>query len=1055
MVYARTVRARTGASTSRSKTSRVLCHEQTNGAADAIRWAEMVKLLCRLVRSPAERDAIILCILTSLNFVLILRAFNAGIIADNDFVCHYGYARIFAERMLPAGQAWFGWRPEHHLGTPFLLFNPPPLLYWSTAILSALGLSVLGALKFLLCLAFLSVPPLCYALARAIAPREPLFPLCAALVAALFSSELAGMDFFFRNGMVNAAVAVPVFIAGVTFFRRALDTVANLSASLLGAALSVSTLGLLHLQTGYCLGLFAVAMALWGHPSTWGRCLLRVAAAFVIGLGLAGFWLIPSQTFAGSGQVLATWIRPPAEVLLSWLSGRIFSSYAAGFSPRYFSESSAGLAATILGAVGIAVAIRSRNYRVLSLATGALVALWLALGPRCAFVLSGLPLYDRLLWYRLVTFAIIAWQVVAAWGLSLLLSRCLTAPTVRNSIRTLLILTLAGWSAWCAMVLLARASLITTEADFPRAQEDLNTVAAWIRAQSGSHGRIYSEFPKTGVPEIVSVNYARHLLPVLSGADEVMGWSYENNLVGQQLVRQGLLHENPFAILDLSRRLNIRYVSAQSLNFRMALLRDPRWRRVVRTETLDLFEAVGFEDAVAEDVSNGRPVAVATSVDSAGGFRLSLTSVADAGEQVVLVKYGYSAAWRVARGAAEIRPTSDGLFELHLAERTVGQRIEVTWDISRERRLGRGVSIATGFLVLLWMLMMRRSRATKPWGNRVLPRVGIVVVIAATVVTVVRAVQRPCSEFGFGIQGGMVGLTAADVIRVGAFDDASNGDANHLVLDTWGVPAVAMGKVGRTCGSCRAIIAVAPERNAQLRIEGVSVQSDETVSNERAGGVPLSLRIEDLATNETRCELAGVLGETVEIPAACVGHARAVSVGPGVRLGLDLRIADRAVIHRIDIGGGMVFLEGESFVNSSHDGGGDGFYYAGLPGCLGHGVWMTFLVPPGGGPMVVSKDVSLSAGWRYELWIRTLTEPGPTHNRATFVGIVDGQEVGRTDAVSSEPPPLSGCPLRAQWIRLGAFQGRSKSSVMFRAEADRPESSVFDMDLVAFVPLPN
>jgi hypothetical protein len=998
-----------------------------------------------LWRTPTGRDALFLSVLTAFNFLLTLRGLRGGHLADNDFVCHYGYSKILADHLVPESGRWFGWRPEHNLGGPFLLFNPPPLLYWAVLVLSWLGLSITGALKLLLCTSFVSVPILSYALARGFATRSRFFPVCAALTASLFSSELAGLDFHFRNGMVNAAVAIPVFLAGLALVRTSLESAEHLSVSWLLAVLSMLVLELLHLQTAYALGLCSAVVALSSRPSHWGRRLLQVGLVCGCATGLAAFWIVPSLLFAGIKPAVVTWIRPTAGLLSNWLSGRIFSSYQAGFSPRYFSESGVGIVLTLLGGGALAHAIWQRNKELLALAFCSLLALWIAAGPRLAFVLSGLPLYDRLLWYRFVSFAIVLWEVLAAWGLAQLVE-LVAGRRLATWSRIVVIATLVVCGGWSVSVLVERAAMITTEDDFPDVRRDVQTVAAWLSSAPTPRGRIYSEFPKTGVSETISVNYARHMLPVLVDLEDVSGWSYEAGSASQSLVRKGLLHDNPFAILGQSRRLNIQYVTAQSRNFRSALARDARWKRVVTTPSIDLFEAVSFVFAPVEDSGSG--LAVPSTLGLAdGGAQLKIGPGDFCGP--LLIKYDYSPAWRVVSGRATIRPTEDGLFELTLNGAAPSQPILLAWDITRERRRGRWVSLMAALVVII-PVCSRRIRIPSFYREKFLPVLGVTSVALGTLVVAVRSIRSPESTASFGIQGGMTSASAANEIQVGSYDAASNGGGNYLLPTGWQASLAPDRTGSRYCQSCEVMLSLPPGGSAMLVVTGTSIVGSERASAE---GSPsrLFVEVQDPGSKAVLCQADGELGTPLMLSTKCsMGTAEG---GPGRRVLAKLTIPNGALVERIRLDSDLVYVEGEAFVNRSDDEG-DASYYTGLPGCFAHGVWMTFIVREEGLPITVSKNVMLPREGDYELWFRVLAEDSTPAHRATLVALVDNKEVGRVQPVGGAWPREGICPLPVAWMRAGTLHAGRDFVLSLRAERGPLPPSIFDLDLVAFVPLP-
>ena len=103
---------------------------------------------------------------------------------------------------------------------------------------------------------------------------------------------------------------------------------------------------------------------------------------------------------------------------------------------------------------------------------------------------------------------------------------------------------------------------------------------------------MFSEFLGQGVVQPPSVNYTRHMIPILSGFDEASGWIYENN-------QAGAAEKRPILVQSVSddrvgRDVRREVYVAGSPQFIHALSLDPRWKLVGETPDLELFEAQTF-----------------------------------------------------------------------------------------------------------------------------------------------------------------------------------------------------------------------------------------------------------------------------------------------------------------------------------------------------------------------------------------------------------------------------------------------------------------------------
>jgi hypothetical protein len=453
-------------------------------------------------------ERIFLAALTLFNLFLARRTFGAGIWADNDSVCHYAYVRHLLEEVLPATGTFFGWTPKYGLGAPLLLYNTPPGLYVVTVALARItGLSALSALKAAMVAAFLSVPLIGARLARTFEDEPRDLPKFVALALSLFSSELFGLDFFFKNGMLNAAFAVPFLLATLLFYRRAQRQVGSraLVGTTLAGLMFAATL-LVHLLSAYMLGIALGAFAIAQGPRRLGRGIVQASLVVGLGAALSAFWLLPSLRFAASEDVAFTWIRRASDTLPGLADGSLLSSYPVGFYPRFVAFSNAGLVAVMCSGFALWRAIRQRRWPVLACFVLLAIALLITIGPRPSFGLWILPKYDRLLWYRFCTPLEIAVLLTAGWGAWQLWE-------LRGRFGTAVTWGLVVGALWAAQVMTKRAVHIETAENYPGFVQDVDGIARWLVVHGKPGGRVFSEFLGQDVPDAASVNYARHMIP--------------------------------------------------------------------------------------------------------------------------------------------------------------------------------------------------------------------------------------------------------------------------------------------------------------------------------------------------------------------------------------------------------------------------------------------------------------------------------------------------------------------------------------------------------------
>jgi len=987
-----------------------------------------------LLRRVWNDERVFLVALTLFNLFLARRTFGAGIWADNDSVCHYAYVRHLLEEILPATGTFLGWTPKYAMGAPFLLYNTPPGLYVATATLAQLpGLGALAALKAVMVAAFLAVPLVGARLARTFEDEPRDLPKFVALALSLFSSELFGLDFFFKNGMLNAAFALPFFLATLLFHRRAQREAGPraLVWTTLAGALFATTL-LVHLLSAYMLGVALGAFAIAAGPRRLGRSLVQAALVVGLGAALSAFWLVPSLRFAASEDAAFTWIRRASDTLPALADGTLLSSYPVGFDPRFVQFSNAGLVAVVCSAFALWRAVRLRHWPVLACFATVLIALLVTLGPRPSFGLWILPKYDRLLLYRFYTLLELSVLLTAGWGAWQLWE-------LRGRLGTAVTCGLVVGALWAAQVMTKRAVHVETAASYPGFVDDVDTISRWLADHGKPGGRVFSEFLGQGALDAASVNYPRHVIPIQSGLAEAGGWVYENDPAAQGMLKNGLLWYDAFPIIALAPRYDVQYVVAGSPSLVRALAQDPRWRLSLGTAHLSLFEAVDREPSLVE--ARGWDARVRSARYLRGGgyeYVIDAAPVADGGDRELMVKTSWSPAWRARAGerGVEIRESPEGLLRIALPDSPT--TITLTWDISDLRAQGDRISLGALAAVgaLLFLGTRRRLVPLPDLGLQVIGCGGAAV---ALVMLAVRGRTIDQEIVGFGIRGGMDVTYDAKDLRVGAFDDAEEARAAHVSPAVWGPRTLVGGEPARALtipDRPAAVIALSPAGPNRLVVRGVGSTPD----------VVLELR--DRALGSEVCRVVARLGEAVELPPACVRDG-AVD-GPGVPRDLVLHAPGPLTVSAITLRDDVVIVEGEQMHNVLDDGGYEAFYTYGPPDQpASNGVAM---VPHRtlDGPVALDRRIDLPRA-TYEVWLLTHTVSERLHpGRSRLLVESDGIAVADVDPRPRTQLPFWDDRLHVEWVRAGRLTGGGKHLVRVTLHGD---GTMGDLDTLAFVPV--
>jgi hypothetical protein len=1004
------------------------------GSYDA--WRSRGDRLAGLAAHVWKDERLFFAALTVFNVFLARRTFGAGIWADNDSVCHYAYLRHLLEEIWPATGTFIGWTPKYDQGAPFLLYNTPPGLYLAAAALTSVGLSALAALKTVMVVAFLSVPIVGARLARTFEDEPRDLPKLVALALSLFSSELFGLEFFFKNGMLNPAFALPFVLATMLFYRHAQRGQGpRVLAWMALASVAFATTVLIHLLSAYMLGVAIAGLMIARGPRRFGVSVVQAATVVALGAALSAFWLVPSLSFAASEDVAFTWVRRPGDTLAALTDGSLLSSYPVGFHPRFVQFSNAGIVAVVCAVFGVWRAVRLRRWPVLAFVATMAVALLVVLGPWPSFGMWILPMYDRLLWYRFCTLFELSLLLVAGWGAWQLWES-------RGRFGTVVSWGLMVGALWAAQVATKRAVHIETADSYPGFVQDVDRISGWLRDQGKHGGRVFSEFLGQDSPDSPSVNYPRHMIPIESGLAEAAGWIYENNPSAQALLKKGLLWNDAFPIIELADRYDVQYVVAGSPGLVRALGQDPRWALALGTTHLWLFQAVDREPSLV-DAPGWDPRVRSERYLRGGGYEYVIDAAPGIGprDHELLVKTSWSPGWRARAGDHElsIGETPEGLLRIALPEPQAGSTtVTLTWDIDDLRAKGDRISVAAVVATaVLFLLGGYRKRVDLP--ERPLQWAGCGGAVAALVVLVLRGRPVDPEVVGFGIRGGMDVTYDAKDLRVGAFDDAEEPRAVRVSPAAWGPRTLLSGEPARAllAGDVPALeLSLSPVGINRLLVRGAA--SDPAVV----------LELRDRARGTEVCRVLAALGEPVELPASCVGDG-AVE-GPGVPRDLVLHAAGPLTVSAITLQDDVVLVEGEQMHNVLDDGGYELFYrYGPAEQPASNGVTME---PHRAldGPVAVDRAVDLPHA-SYDVWLLTHTASELRHaGRSRLLVESDGVAVADVDPRPRSPLPFWDDRLHVEWVRAGTLSGGGRRLVRVTLHGD---GTTGDLDALAFVPV--
>jgi hypothetical protein len=1012
------------------------------------------------LQRAAQSWVVIICASFIFSAFAARHAFDGGILADNDSVSHYAYLRVLLDDVGPHANTHLGFCQRFGLGIPYLLYNTPPGLYVAAAALTKIfHLAPERSLIVLTFAAYASLPILGALLARNLAPDLKYLPAITAVMLGTSTSELFGLEFFFKNGMLNAAVALPLAPAMAICFVRARErTLRDGAVWLAGAAVLFAALLLTHVQTAYMGGLLLAGLVLSAPWRRWAGELARVAFIVVAGAALSAYWLVPSTAVVLPHVDVFHWARGPELTALRYFFGTFLSVYVAAFRKGLVTYSGVGFPIMVLAVVGVVFAVKSRARPVLAFIGVSLFALWLSLGPPLAGPLAGLPGYERLLWYRFTTLAAFSTLMITAYGAA----RVLAASTPSRRRRLLKRVTCAaiiGTWIWSAVVAVRRSGVIRTERSFPEQAAELRSLADWLRAHDTGEGRIYSEFlaDYTAAPTI-SVNYARKLLPTLTSIPEVGAWVYENSDAAQRVATRGVMWNSPVPMIDLAERYGVRWIVAESDFLNDLLSSDARWIRRVTGERYTLWESATDSGRQAAPRPKTDPMTI-TPVRQAhrdgGGFTVDFQATGlSQGSHEIVVKTGYSKLWHgtVNGRSVPLAANEDGLIIVPVPA-DAGERAEVhlEWEVDRLKSVGRWLSVFALVALGVASALLRRFAIDDLLNRRKIVLLAPALLVAGAIVCTARAVHADAAHMVSGFREGVVPYRDDSVLELGTYRDHTYAPATSTIaVDAWGTRHL----VGQT--PARVLFAM---DGGESLLVVVNDHAPATLTIEVAAGTHNPYTLLARRGADIVCSVEARFGEPATVPQSCVTAAVVTDPGtlPTVRFGIRV-VGDAPEVSRVVIHTPMQFIQAESM----HIGIGAQAAVTPGPGSCGTlgGMNVAVGTTPVDSRSPIYRSVPLERGVRYRIFARVLAPAAddlknPEYVRGRYAATLSIQNhpLATIPALPiGKRPPL--CKLVANWRELGTFT--STGADLFEVLPHRdPKVPGFELDAFALIPEPN
>jgi hypothetical protein len=984
------------------------------------RWRSALDVIVKIGDRVISRASYFFPLLLLFQLWLTRRAFAAGLLADIDSVCHVSYLRHLTEEFYPQTGALFGFTPKFNGGAPFLLYNVPPGVYLIGFPLVKLGLSAGITIKLILSVAYFANSVWAWLLGRELDPRPTSrLPAVTAFGVGLFSSDLFGLEFYFKNGMVNPCVALPlVGFAGILFLRASRSSMQKCILQTMVLACVFTALLLTHILSAYFCALLLGCLLITGGKEQVGKRTIIVGVTVTVGGLLAGFWLYPSLAFAPTEDSAYIWVRHPKETLTALADGSLFSSYFGGFADSYRVISNHSVMLVICMLVGSYQAVVSKNRLGLALVVFFVTSLAISLGPAIQLGTQFLPGYPRLLWYRFVTPAGMAASTLGAYGYY-------TLATQRRGAIFMRPLMVLG-TLFCIGSLEARAKRIRTDDDFRSFRESYVEVSQWLRNNAPPGARVFSEFFSVPASEPPSANYVRQLLPIDSGVSEVGGWIYETSPLAANLIRQGSFWHATSLLADQAKELCLHYVVAGTPGSIRAFDNDRRWRAVVRTPDLVAFESKEIDSLRLASTEGRTVIALGERYQRGGGYQYRYQvgpPAAGFTSAPLTVRINATAGWRAYANGREvtIRRGSDGTLRVSLPEEVC--ELELVFDITAEKTRGIRLS-GLGIALLGCGLLLGRTKLSAnnvQYARRSIEATGKGMLAIGSVAMLVVGWRTPVASVGFGVPGGIRPVRSVKQVALATDQARQQG-----------------GAIRELSAASSREFALSFGNQAKLLVHPKSDQPR---------------RIMITAPNGKTCERQLAPGEdTIDLPRECGGKADPTSIdfGPGTQAHLRVEGAD---VSEAELHDDIEYVQAEEFQNSLEDAGNEASLSPGSSEIIPQNGQTVYALTPREGRISLFKERDFTEG-NYDLWILAESpHPRLLRKRANIELEVNGTVVGMTNGSSVAIPAeyWRTSPV-FRWIYLGTSRLGQKTKLQIHLRSKQAgTTAIAEIDALAFV----
>jgi hypothetical protein len=860
----------------------------------------------------SKKNAVqILLALSFLQIVLSLSAWKSGMVADNDFVAHVAWLMEWT-RLVDQWGLGFYWTQKFNFGQPLLLFNLPPLSTFTAWLLTKLGLTPVASLKFILSFSLCLMPWVMYWWHRMMMPKTRIVGLIAAAFSVLLTNEFWGLGFHFCNGMVNAAIALPMVVAFFAAIEKLMAKPDHPARWLGLAGIFYGLICLTHLHSAFLAALFAVTVEIGRYirHKNHGRLirdLLSCCISVLIGVGLSAFWLLPSLAHDAGIDWLHIWSPPTIETLRAMVNGQLLSGLrSTGLNVVSVDSAVSAYLVMALALIGIVAKLRRRRDYGLIAAFG--LALWLTLSPGIAGPLKFLPFFERILHLRVASFLSIFLISLAARG---------AYACRKYRVGPLIFATLIVGVGLSAVTM---SMSIRTESDFAGKRRDLNQVADWLNANAPG-ARIYSEFAGHSQEE-VSANYLRHMLPILADVQDGASFVYENSFSAKDFLRRGIYWGSIIPLIDLAPEYHIQFLIAWTATAKRILSDDLRWNRKFLSGDYEVYERASTVDEVSPKsrqhlrLKQLGPNLFETEIFSSTDQRLIATSVP------------YSPGWSVSGYESEIGLTQDdrGLLNFDFTRLAqVPTTIRLKWSANPALvTAGKWLSVMMVLVSFILLLPYRsgmldvedavmkpaekRLAKVRHWHIKILGSLVLASCIGLQWQTFAnREIARPFEGYGKSLE-------ATYVEKIGTWRDFASGYAFQLVGSRWQGRRAEERRLGRNLSprsSSRQIL-------ADLRvwigdIDEVQLQ----LGFESESGAPVMIAI---GGPEEWKYFELLSDQDLKLPVqALQTFLRTDSSRPGKFFEIAVLNSSDVRFNRISVRSGLHYLQAESFSQMSGD----------------------------------------------------------------------------------------------------------------------------------------